>query len=184
MRNALKGDHMFSNTIRGLVAGFIGGIFLGFFMQALSYPTPGGGSIPVMMLVAEIVHWDNPVAGWIWHLANSAFIGAIYGTMCGARIHTYRTALFWGTLYGVAWFIAGAMVLMSMFLGMVPFSFMTTGANQSAAIWTLIGHLVFGWVVATAYVWLSYPRTFTLRLYRGQKHHHHAPHMPTQQIES
>lgn len=160
---------MFSNTIRGLLAGLLGGIFLGFFMQYLSYPVPGEGNVPVMMLVAKIVHWDNAVAGWIWHLANSAFIGAIYGTILGARIHTYRTALFWGTLYGVVWFMLGAMTMMAVFLGLRPFSFMVSQANQNAALFALFGHIIYGIVLATAYVWLSYPRTFSARLWRGQR---------------
>jgi hypothetical protein len=160
---------MFTNTIRGLIAGLLGGIILGFFMQTLSYPVPDEGNVPVMMLVAKIVHWDNAVAGWIWHLANSAFIGAIYGTMCGAKIHTYRTALFWGTLYGVLWFIIGAMVMMALFLGMRPFTFMVSGHDQNAALFALIGHIAYGITLATAYVWLSYPRTFSQRLWRGQR---------------
>jgi hypothetical protein len=160
---------MFSATIRGMLAGLLGGIFLGFFMQSMSYPVPGEGNVPVMMLVAKIVHWDNPVAGWIWHLANSAFIGAIYGTMCGAKIHTYRTALFWGTLYGVLWFMVGSMIMMALFLGMKPFTFLVSGENQNAGLFALYGHVVYGMVLATMYVWLSYPRTFALRLWRGQR---------------
>ena len=156
---------MFSNTIRGLLSGLAAGIFLGFFMQLTAYPVPGGGSIQVMMLVAQIVHWDTPVAGWIWHLANSAFIGAIYGTALGTHVHTYRVALFWGALYGVLWWLGGNMVLMSLFLGWEPFSFIH-GVSQKAGMITLVGHLIFGLLLATCYTWLSEPRQFRLSALR------------------
>jgi hypothetical protein len=58
-------------------------------MQMMNAPTPEGGQMPMMAMVAKVVRSDSMAVGWIYHLFNSAVIGAIFGWLLGNRSHTF-----------------------------------------------------------------------------------------------
>ena len=74
---------MRSKVIAGIVAGLIAGLPFGIMMQLMQAPTPDGGQVPMMMMVAMVVRSESLLVGWLYHLLNSAVIGALFGVLLG-----------------------------------------------------------------------------------------------------
>lgn len=91
----------------GVVAGLIAGVVFGMMMQMMTAPTPQGGQMPLMQMVAMVMRSDSMIVGWLYHLFNSAAIGAIFGLALGGRAQSYGGGLGWGALYGVIWWVYG-----------------------------------------------------------------------------
>lgn len=142
---------MRSKVGAGIVAGLIAGTLFGMMMQMMTAPTPDGGRMPMMAMVAMVVRSDNMAVGWIYHLFNSAVIGAIFGWLLGDRVASYGAGLGWGAVYGAIWWVLGALVLMPVFLGMPPFA--PLKMMLPVAMGSLVGHLVFGVILGILFVW-------------------------------
>ena len=125
-------------------------------MQMMMAPTPDGGSMPMLAMVGQIVGSPSIGVGWLYHLFNSAVIGAIFGWLLGGRVHNYATGFGWGAAYGFAWWILGGLILMPVFLGMAAFAPLTMPGMQMVAVGSLIGHLIYGLILGGAFVWLHY----------------------------
>jgi hypothetical protein len=137
-----------------VVAGLIAGVVFGMMMQMMMAPTPDGGQMPMLAMVGQIVGSPTVGAGWLYHLFNSAVIGAIFGWLLGARVHGYASALGWGAAYGFAWWIIGGLVLMPLFLGMPAFAPLMMPPMRLVAVGSLIGHLIYGLILAGVFAWL------------------------------
>jgi hypothetical protein len=141
---------MRSDISNGIVAGLLGGVFFGIVMQMMTAPTPEGGRMAMMAMVAKVVRSDSMAVGWIYHLFNSAVIGAIFGWLLGSRSHRFATGLGWGAVYGFAWWILGGLILMPLFLGMPPFA-----PLQMAPMGSLLGHLIYGLILGGGFAMLT-----------------------------
>src|SRR5438093_8782626 len=106
----------------GAVAGLSAGIVFGMMMQMMSAPNSEGGQMPMMAMVAKVVGSTSIAVGWIYHLFNSAVIGAIFGWLLKNRTVTVAGGLGWGMVYGITWWILGGQILMPIALGMPPFA--------------------------------------------------------------
>lgn len=135
----------------GIVAGLIAGVVFGVMMQMMTAPAPDGGRMPMMAMVAKVVRSDSMAIGWIYHLFNSAVIGAIFGWLFGNRVATYGSGFGWGALYGGIWWVLGALILMPMFLGMPPFA--PLEMMMPVAMGSLVGHLLYGVILGLTFVW-------------------------------
>ena len=138
---------MKSRVAAGAVAGVMAGVVFGIMMQMMSAPTPDGGQMPMMAMVAMVVGSSSVAVGWIYHLFNSAVIGAIFGWMVGNRATTVGRGLGWGALYGIVWWVIGAQILMPLALKMPPFASVMMPAMRMVAVGSLIGHIVYGSIV-------------------------------------
>jgi hypothetical protein len=137
-----------------VVAGLIGGVVFGLMMQMMMAPTPDGGQMPMLAMIGQIVGSPTVGAGWVYHLFNSAVIGAIFGWLLGDRVHGYASALGWGAAYGLVWWIIGGLILMPVFLGMSPFAPLMMPPMRMVAMGSLVGHLLYGMILGGAYAWL------------------------------
>jgi hypothetical protein len=143
---------MRSNIGASLVAGLIAGVVFGIMMQVMTAPTPDGGRMAVIAMVGQIVGSPTVTAGWLYHLFNSAVIGAIFGWLFASRVGGYGSGLAWGAAYGFAWWILGGLVLMPVLLGMPAFAPLMMPEMQMVAMGSLVGHLVYGVVLGGAFV--------------------------------
>ena len=148
---------MSSNVGAGVVGGLIAGVVFGMMMQMMTAPTPDGKEMPMMQMVAMVVGSQSMLVGWLYHLFNSAIIGAIFGWALGNRAGSYWAGLGWGAAYGIFWWLLGAQILMPIFLGMPPFASIMMPPMRMVAIGSLVGHLIFGLVLGAAFVCLSRP---------------------------
>jgi F0F1-type ATP synthase assembly protein I len=120
--SSLDGTVMSSRIATSVIAGLLAGVVFGIMMQMMSAPTPDGGRMPMMAMIGQIVGSPTPAAGWLYHLFNSAVIGAIFGWLFGHRVHGYGSALGFGAAYGFVWWIVGGLILMPLLLGMPAFA--------------------------------------------------------------
>ncbi len=131
----------------GILAGLLAGLVFGIMMQVMTAPTPEGGRMPMMAMVAQVVRSDSLAVGWIYHMFNSAVIGGIFGLLLGGRSTGIGAGLAWGALYGVFWWVLGALILMPILLGMAAFAPLTMAPMRPVAIGSLVGHLLFGLIL-------------------------------------
>lgn len=135
----------------GILAGLLAGLVFGIMMQMMTAPTPEGGRMPMMAMVAQVVRSDSLAVGWIYHLFNSAVIGGIFGLVLGGRSTGIGGGLAWGALYGVIWWVLGGLILMPVLLGMAAFAPLMMAPMRPVAMGSLVGHLVFGLILGGAF---------------------------------
>ena len=146
---------MQSRIQASIVAGLIAGLAFGLMMHMMTAPTPHGPRMPVIAMVGQIVGSPTATVGWLYHLFNSAVIGAIFGWLFGTRIYSYGAALGWGAAYGLAWWILGGLVLMPVMLGMPAFAPLTMPDMRMVAVGSLVGHLIYGLILGGVFVALT-----------------------------
>ena len=120
--------------VQGITAALIGGSVFGVQMAV-------GGMLP---MVAQVVGSQNPVVGFVMHLIISAIIGAVYGAIAPRLPAGWLVAMGAGIVYGVIWWVLGALVMMPLLLGMGDMVFQI-GDMQ---LMSLIGHVIFGIITA------------------------------------
>ena len=108
--------------------------------------------MPVIAMIGQIVGSPTVTAGWLYHLFNSAVIGAIFGWLLGTRVYGYGSGFSWGAAYGFAWWILGGLILMPVMLGMPTFAPLMMPEMQMVAVGSLVGHLIYGLILGGAYV--------------------------------
>jgi hypothetical protein len=74
--------------------------------------------------------------------------------LLGDRIRGYGAATGW-RLYGLAWWILGALILMPLLLGMPAFAPLMMPPMRPVAMGSLIGHLIFGVIVGVGFMLLG-----------------------------
>ena len=130
-------------ALYGAIAGLIGGIVFGMMMMMMM---PG-----MMEMIGSIItRQPNFALGWVYHLFNSAFIGALFGLIFGRLATSYGAGLLWGVIYGFIWWILGPLILMPLLLGMNEMIF----AINNDTLMSLVGHLMFGVITGLAFVFI------------------------------
>ncbi|WP_116244616.1 hypothetical protein [Nocardiopsis sp. FIRDI 009] len=132
-------SHALTHAWRGVVAGLAGGVVFGVLM-AMS------GMLP---MVAMLVGSQSALVGAVVHLAISAVVGLVFGLLAGAVADRAGVTVAAGLVYGAAWWVLGALILMPAMLGMPLFPMNAT------AMMSLMGHLAYGLVAALALYGLS-----------------------------
>jgi hypothetical protein len=143
---------MRSNLSAGIVAGLIAGVVFGIMMTMMHAPTPDGGSMAMMAMVAKVVGSTSLTVAWLYHLFNSAVIGGLFGWILGGRIGGIGSGIGWGAGYGVIWWVLGGLILMPMFLGMPPFAPLQVPMMRPMAFASLLGHAMFGVILGAVFV--------------------------------
>lgn len=152
---------MRSYILSGVIGGLIAGVVFGMGMQMMTAPTPDMGRIPMIKMVAMVVRSDSIVIGWLYHMFNSAVIGGIFGLLFGSFVaRGYPIALGLGAVYGVVWWVLGALIIMPVLLGMAAFAPLTMPEMRSVAMGSLMGHIIYGLILGGAMVALLRTRTF------------------------
>jgi hypothetical protein len=146
---------MRSDISNGVVAGLVGGLVFGVMMQMMNAPTPEGGQMPMMAMVAKVMRSDGIAVGWLYHLFNSAVIGAIFGWLLGSRSQRIGEGIGWGAAYGFVWWILGGLILMPIFLGMSAFAPLMMAPMRPVAMGSLMGHLIYGLILGGGFAMLK-----------------------------
>lgn len=126
------------SVIRGIIGGIAGGVVFGIWMLIQN----------MLPMVGMLVQNDSVVVGFGVHMVISIIIGATYGII-GTRIpnNNWGIVVGAGVVYGIIWWVLGALVLMPIMLGMNAMV-LQIGDMQ----WmSLIGHIVFGVILTVAY---------------------------------
>ena len=124
----------------GALAGIIGGIPFGIMI----------GMMGMMPMIGMLVRVESAFVGVLVHGAISAITGAIYGFFAVRFAQTGGNAALAGFAYGVIWWVLGALILMPALLGMFQMIFV----NEQMQWMSLLGHIIFGEVLAFSFLWL------------------------------
>lgn len=151
------------NLLCGAIAGIAGGLVFGAMMQMMMAPGRDGEEMPMMQMVAMVVGSRHVAMGWTYHLFNSAVIGALFGGFLESRISGLGSGLAWGAVYGAAWWILGALVLMPLIVGMPAFAPLAMVPTRPVAMGSLVGHLVYGLVMGAVFARLPHKAANPLR---------------------
>lgn len=124
-------------VLAGLLGGIAGGIVFGVLMAMM-------GMLP---MIASMVGSTSPVIGFLVHMVMSIMIGlgltVIFG---GVLLTSYPRGIVVGLVYGAIWWVLGPLIVMPMMLGMPLFMIDTN------AMFSLMGHLVYGAILASVAV--------------------------------
>jgi uncharacterized membrane protein YagU involved in acid resistance len=125
-------------AVYGVIGGIAGGLVFGMLLQMMG----------MMGMIAQLIGGSSVAVGWVVHLVNSAFIGAVFAVLLGGFAKTPGPAALVGMGYGVVWWVVGALLIMPAQLGMPVF-------QLNATAWqSLMGHLLFGLVLGLVYALL------------------------------
>ena len=120
---------------KGIIAGLAGGLAFGSIMAFV-------GMLP---MVGMLIQQEDALVGFLVHMVISAAIGAGFGGLMA--LNTERrpiVTILIGLVYGIFWWVFGALFLMPILLGM-PENIFVVGQMQ---IDSLIGHLVYGFILS------------------------------------
>jgi hypothetical protein len=142
----------------GIVAGLLAGAAFGIMMHRISTPSPMGGQMSMMAMMARVVRSDEVAAGWLYLLVNSVVMGGVFGLVLGDRASRLARGLVWGALYGLVLWLLGALVLMPLLLGMEVFAPLTMAPMRHGAWLSLGAHGISGLILGGAFALLVRPR--------------------------
>ncbi|MGH7570657.1 MAG: hypothetical protein ACREMK_02300 [Gemmatimonadota bacterium] len=160
---------MRSKTGAGVVAGLLAGLVYGIVMQMVTVPASsgagmpmgeggmpmsGGGRMPMMAMVAQVVRSDSLVVGWVLLLVMGMVMGAIFAWVLGDRAARIGGGLTWGVLYGIFWWLLGTLILMPILLGMSAFAPLTMASMRPGALWSLAAYLLCGLILGAVFAGL------------------------------
>jgi uncharacterized membrane protein YagU involved in acid resistance len=122
------------NLSLGAIGGLVGGVPFGILMAMMG----------MMPMIGMLIRVENATVGWVVHLVISAVVGALYGHFGPAFSKTRGSATIAGVVYGVIWWVLGALILMPAMLGMFQMIF-AIGQMQ----WmSLMGHIIYTTITA------------------------------------
>lgn len=127
-----------TSVIRGIIGGIAGGVVFGIMMAMMN----------MLPMVGMLIGNDSPIIGFGVHMVISIIIGATYGAI-GTRIpnNNWGIVVGAGVVYGIIWWVLGALVLMPLMMGMNEMV-LQIGDMQ----WmSLMGHIVFGVILTVVY---------------------------------
>ncbi|MEM9654208.1 MAG: hypothetical protein AAGA65_19090 [Actinomycetota bacterium] len=119
----------------GAAAGIVGGLAFGAAMLQL-------GLLPS---IALLLRAESDGVGFAVHLVVAGLVGAGFGFLVNRFRPATGEILYWGLLYGAAWWLLGAMTLLPLLSGQ-PIGWDVASARE--AFPALVGHLIYGLVAA------------------------------------
>jgi uncharacterized membrane protein YagU involved in acid resistance len=125
----------------GAIAGLGGGLIFGILM----------GMMGMLPMIGMLVGQQNAVVGFIVHMVISALIGGVFGAIASRLTSGWGVTAGAGVVYGFAWWVLGALILMPLFLGMTQMVLVVGGPQWMS----LMGHMIYGLVTALLFVPLS-----------------------------
>lgn len=129
---------LFLAMIRGGIAGLVGGLAFGAWMERVGF----------FPLIAGLVRSDSADVGRMLHFIISVVIGASYAAFFRHDIRGVGSSIGWGIAYGFIWWILGPLTIMPLWLGNgVQWSL----ASGRAAFPSLVGHLIYGILLGLVY---------------------------------
>jgi hypothetical protein len=128
----------------GVIGGLAGGVVFGMMMAMM-------GALP---MIGRMVGHPSAPAGFAVHMMISAGIGASFAVLFGRIVNGARSGLLAGMSYGGVWWVLGPLLLMPWMMGM-GFGANLNVAAATAALPSLMGHLVFGVVLGLVHARLA-----------------------------
>lgn len=129
-----------TRIVNGAIAGIAGGIVFGILMAMMD----------MLPMVGMLIGVENAVVGFLVHLVNSAIIGAIFGVLAWGFADKIGPVLGAGMVYGVIWWVLGALIIMPLWLSVTADPMMRdmVFVVEQDQWMSLMGHLIYGLIAA------------------------------------
>jgi len=135
-------DSSISTAIKaGGIAGLGGGLVFGIMM----------GMMGMLAMVGMLAGQESAVIGFIIHMLISAFIGVTFGIIATRLPSGWGATVIGSAVYGIVWWVLGALIMMPLMLGMTHMVFVIGGPQWMS----LVGHIIYGVVMGVLFVPLS-----------------------------
>lgn len=125
------------HVIAGAIASLGGGLLFGIMM----------GMMNMLPMVGMLIGQENSTIGFIVHMGISAILGAMFGVTAKGFVSSTVSTIIAGGVYGIIWWVLGALILMPLLLGMNDMVFVI----EQPQWFSLIGHLIYGVIAALLY---------------------------------
>lgn len=126
---------IFRNLWLGALGGVAGGVPMGLMMGM-------NGFLPT---VGSLIGIPNVTAGFIVHMFISVAVGVLYGHFAPIFSQTWKSTTIAGMVYGIIWWVLGALIAMPFLLG-TPLFFIGIGQWMS-----LMGHIMYTVIMALVF---------------------------------
>lgn len=133
---------MLTRIRNGALAGVVGGIAFGILMAMMG----------MLKMIASIIGSQSTAVGWVIHLMISAMIGIGFAIVFHNLTETKSRSVMAGLIYGAIWWVLGPLTLMPLMMGM---GLQWSAAAASAAMPSLVGHLIYGLILGWTYSYLA-----------------------------
>jgi hypothetical protein len=152
---------------RKIAAGVAGGLGAGLVFAIVMRVVPGANG-SMITFAARAVHLGRPLAGWLAYLVYGGLIGGFFAWLLRDQRLDDMSAMVWGALYGLGWWIVAGLILVPVGEGSWPFSTMAIDQAREVALPLLIGHVVYGGVLGLA--WSAITRRTLIRRHPDATH--------------
>lgn len=125
----------------GVVGGLAGGVLFGLMLQTMG----------MLSVIAGLAGQDSVGVGWVVHLAIAALFGLGYAVTLGNASTSWGRGLGLGAVYGVIWWVLGALLIMPAWMGMPV---LQVGQPQ---LLSLVGHIVYGLALGSVFQAMTRP---------------------------
>jgi hypothetical protein len=134
---------MKSRILTGAVSGVVAGIAYGMMLQSTQITGPIG-QMRIIEMIGLIAGSPSASLGWILHMIVSATVGAGFGVLFGARIHSLIASVLLGAIYAIGVWAIGYMFILPVLVGLPPFAQVIFDGMRMAALVGLTGHVLYG----------------------------------------
>jgi hypothetical protein len=131
MTTSVGSTALLTRAWHGVVAGLAGGVVFGALMAIMG----------VMPMIAMLVGSSSAAVGWLVHLVISAFYGALFALIVPTTLGV-GALMGASAVYGIVLWLVGPLLMMPALLGMGLFMF------NAMTMMSLVGHLLYGLIVA------------------------------------
>lgn len=134
-------------NLRAIGWGIAGSILGGLAFTVVMVQT---GALP---MIAGIMHGADSTTGLVVHFVISMIIGVMYGLLFSRQVDSYGSAIGWGTVYGLFWWVLGPITFLPLLLGRD--GTLSIGAALAAYPASFIGHVAYGVITAMYFYFLE-----------------------------
>ncbi|EXF25766.1 membrane protein [Nesterenkonia sp. AN1] len=120
----------------GILGGLAGGLLFGALMAMM-------GMLP---MIASLVGSSSAGVGFGVHLVISVVIALGLVVLLGHAFSSYGRGALIGLIYGALWWVLGPLLIMPLMMGMPVF------VLDATALWSLMGHLIYGLILGVVVV--------------------------------
>jgi len=128
------------NIIYGIIAGIIAGLVFSILLVRMN----------MLPELGKMIGIPTPTAGFGVHILVSIIAGGVFAIIFYRPITNLIAGLIYGIVYGCLWWLVGPLTLLPIFLGKGLFASWNV-AGISAALPSLVGHIIFGLVLGLIY---------------------------------
>jgi hypothetical protein len=139
----------------GAVAGLAGSVVSAVLLSIIGIKGSQQDLIWAMTLVSRSVQSEHILVGWLVQLMAGIVIGAAFGVLFSALALRRESAAVWATIYGIAWWVVGWLVVLPFRL--TPWTAIGDPSRFQIIMVGLLACFGYSTALAGVFSWLARP---------------------------